>query len=309
MGRPVLADKSGTVQAYHDRKVLKRNVVDNLVVCPLGEGRVDVAERPHSSGGESCGKGHGMLLCNADIEEPVRHLFRQKVHPATGRHGWSNAYNLRIMFGQIEKRLSEHVLIAADAVSGRNSLACLRVENAGCMPDGLLLLRRSIPLSFFGYYMQDARSPEVTDFLERRDHLSDVVAVNRSEVAEAESLEDVTTGTLYNRMLGIGRHVFQSFAEAILPYRVPDVCLDAVVGRVCRKTQQVLVHGTEVSINREIVVVDYHEQIRLAGSCVVHPFVGKSSSQCAIAYDSHNLLVPSFHTGSCSKSESRGNGS
>ena len=250
-----------------------------------------------------------MLLRNADIEEPVRHLFSQKVHPTAGRHGRSDAYNLRIMFCQIEKRRSEHVLIAADTVSGRNALTRLRVEDAGCMPDGLLLLRRGVPLSFFGYYMQDARSPEVTDFPECRNHLSDVVAVNRSEVAEAESLEDVTTGTLYDRMLGIGRHVFQSFAEAILPYRVPDVCLDAVVGRVCRKTQQVLVHGTEVSINRKIVVVNYHKQIRLAGSGVVHPFVGKSSSQCTVTYDSHNLLVPSFHTGSRSKSESRRNGS
>ena len=51
-----------------DRQILDRDVVDDLIVGALQEGRIDRAERPHALRGEAGGEGHRMLLGDADVE-------------------------------------------------------------------------------------------------------------------------------------------------------------------------------------------------------------------------------------------------
>ena len=71
MGGAVRADQPGPVEAEADRQILDRDVVDDLVVGALKEGRIDRAERPIALGGEAGGEGHRMLLGDADVEAAV----------------------------------------------------------------------------------------------------------------------------------------------------------------------------------------------------------------------------------------------
>ena len=71
MGRAVGADQPGAVDREAHRQVLDRDVVDDLVVGALQEGRIDRAERPHALRGEAGGEGHRMLLGDADVEGAV----------------------------------------------------------------------------------------------------------------------------------------------------------------------------------------------------------------------------------------------
>ena len=67
-------------------KILDRHIVDDLIIGPLQEGRIDRREGFQAIGGLPGGKGHGMLLGNADIKTAAREFFWQifsaPYHPA-----------------------------------------------------------------------------------------------------------------------------------------------------------------------------------------------------------------------------------
>jgi hypothetical protein len=65
--RPVGTDQAAAVDGEDDGQVLQRDVVHQLVVAALQEGRVDGDHRLQSFAGEAGGEGHGVLLGDADI--------------------------------------------------------------------------------------------------------------------------------------------------------------------------------------------------------------------------------------------------
>lgn len=77
MRRAVAADQPAAVEREHDRQVLDRHIVDQLVVAALQEGRVDRRERLHSLRREPGGERDGMLLGDADVEGALRELCRR----------------------------------------------------------------------------------------------------------------------------------------------------------------------------------------------------------------------------------------
>ena len=72
MGRAVGADQPGAVDREAHRQVLDRDVVDDLVVGALQEGRIDRAERAHALRGEAGGESDRVLLGDADVERALR---------------------------------------------------------------------------------------------------------------------------------------------------------------------------------------------------------------------------------------------
>ena len=71
MGRAVGADQAGAVDGEAHRQPLDRDVVHDLVVGALQEGRIDRGERLEAFGREPGREGHRMLLGDADIEGAV----------------------------------------------------------------------------------------------------------------------------------------------------------------------------------------------------------------------------------------------
>ena len=67
----VVAGEPGAVDGEDDRQALQADVVDDLVVGALEEGRVDADDRAHALGGETGGEGDGVLLGDADVEEAI----------------------------------------------------------------------------------------------------------------------------------------------------------------------------------------------------------------------------------------------
>ena len=59
---------AGPVHAEAHRQILDRNVVDDLIVRTLQEGRIDGAERPVALSRETGGECHRMLLGDPDVE-------------------------------------------------------------------------------------------------------------------------------------------------------------------------------------------------------------------------------------------------
>ena len=71
VGRAVRADEPRPVDGEADGQVLDRDVVHDLVVGALQEGRVDGAERPEALRREPGGKRDGVLLGDADVEHAL----------------------------------------------------------------------------------------------------------------------------------------------------------------------------------------------------------------------------------------------
>ena len=104
--------QSGPVQAEYDFQLLEGDIVYDAVVCPLHEGRVDVAERQVSRGGQSCRECDGMLFGNAYVKCPFGNFLHHDTHTAAGGHRRCNGYNLPVGSGQFQKGFSEYVLVS-----------------------------------------------------------------------------------------------------------------------------------------------------------------------------------------------------
>jgi len=69
VGGAVGGRKTGTVDAEGDGQVLQADVVDDLVVTALEEGRVDGDDRSEPLGGHAGGKRDRVLFGDAHIEK------------------------------------------------------------------------------------------------------------------------------------------------------------------------------------------------------------------------------------------------
>ena len=78
VGRAVGADQAGAVDGEAHRQVLDRDVVHDLVVGALQEGRIDRAERLYAFGRQARGEGHRVLLGDADVEGALRESSRRR---------------------------------------------------------------------------------------------------------------------------------------------------------------------------------------------------------------------------------------
>ena len=68
MGRAVGADEAGAVERKAHRQLLDGDVMHDLVIGALQEGRIDRGERLEAFGRQTRGEGDAVLLGNADIE-------------------------------------------------------------------------------------------------------------------------------------------------------------------------------------------------------------------------------------------------
>jgi len=71
------ADQAAAIEREHDRQVLQRDVVDQLVIAALQEGRVDRDHRALPFHREARGERDGVLLGDADVEVAVGEFLRE----------------------------------------------------------------------------------------------------------------------------------------------------------------------------------------------------------------------------------------
>ena len=106
----VFANQTGAVQTQHHGEVEQGGIVYDVVVSPLCERAVNVAEGLQAVFRHAAREGHGVAFGNAHIEHAVRHGLHHDVHGTACGHGWRHAHNARVALCQLEQRLSEHVL-------------------------------------------------------------------------------------------------------------------------------------------------------------------------------------------------------
>ena len=85
--RPFRPGQSGSVHAEHNVEVLQADLLENLVEAALQERAVDIDDRPHPRLGHPGGKGHGVSLTNAGIEEPIGEFCTDRLQLVPFAHG------------------------------------------------------------------------------------------------------------------------------------------------------------------------------------------------------------------------------
>ena len=86
MGRTVGADEAGAVEREPHRQPLDRDVVHDLVVGALQEGRIDRGERLVALGRKPGRERHGVLLGDADVEGAVGKRLAEDIDAGARRH-------------------------------------------------------------------------------------------------------------------------------------------------------------------------------------------------------------------------------
>ena len=134
-----------------------------------------------------------MSLGNAHIKGALGHLLHHDIHRTASRHGWSNAYNLRILTGQFQQCLTKDILKARRRVLIfiYQSLARFEIELSRCVPYGDILLGRGVAVTFLGVQMEQLGTFHPLQLSEDAHQFLDVVPVERPEVADVHAFEHV----------------------------------------------------------------------------------------------------------------------
>ena len=86
MGRAVVADQARPVHREDDVEFLQADVVDQLVVGALEEGRVDRADRFRALDRQPGGEQHSVLLSDPDVVVVLGQLFGELLQAGPPRH-------------------------------------------------------------------------------------------------------------------------------------------------------------------------------------------------------------------------------
>ena len=192
MGWAVGTDQPRPVHGEAHRKRLDRHIVHHLVIGSLQEGRVDGAEGPEALAGKPGGKGHRVLLGNADVEGAAGKFLGEEIEARAGRHRRRDRHHLLVLLRLTDKSLGEHL-----GVAGRRPGSALfllpreHIELRDAVIFVRRLLRRLVALALLGHHMHENGAVlHVVHVLQHRDQMIEIVTVDRADIVKAEFLEE-----------------------------------------------------------------------------------------------------------------------
>ena len=167
--------------------------MNNIIESALRERRIDVAEGDQTLRCKTRCEGHGVTLGDTHVEATLGHFVHHNVERTTRRHSGRDTHNAVVAACQIEQRLTENILITRGGIgrSAIQSLARFEVEMTRCVPHRLVLLGGSVTLTLDRQYVQQLGPFDLTQIAQRAHQRGKIVTVDRTEIAEAETLEQI----------------------------------------------------------------------------------------------------------------------
>ena len=219
MGRTVGADQPGPVDGEADRQLLDGDVMHDLVVGALEEGRIDGGKRLQAFGGKSGGEGHRVLLGDADVERALGKDFGEAVEARARRHGRGDGDDLVVGARFLDQRIGEYLGVARRRAGG---LRFLRAGHDIELADAVELVGRdfgrAVALALLGHDMnQDRAVPHVAHVAQHGQQMIEIVPVDRADIIEAELLEQRAAGPeAAGELLGAGRAALPALGQDLV---------------------------------------------------------------------------------------------
>src|ERR1700685_3366428 len=107
VGRAVVSGNAGSVGDYDDGQSVQTDVEVPLVDGAGQEGRVDRDDRVETGHRHAGRRSQGVLLGDADVEEPLREVVLEAQQARWSRHGGSDGNDLVVYLGGGDERLRE----------------------------------------------------------------------------------------------------------------------------------------------------------------------------------------------------------
>ena len=195
------------------------------------------------------------------IEGPFWHDIHHDVHRTARRHCRCDTYYLWILLCQLQKGMTEHILIFLRFVGVfvDNTFTRLRIELPWCMPCGDVLFCRSVAVAFLSMKMQKLWTFHRLQLSEDTYQFFYVMTIERTEIADVHAIEDVLL--VGNGTLDSIRKALDTFLAFIVHHTIlvqPTGCLelDGIVCLIGVQSQQILFHTAHRTVYRHIIVVE-----------------------------------------------------
>mmetsp|Transcript_796 Transcript_796/g.1630 ORF Transcript_796/g.1630 Transcript_796/m.1630 type:complete len:216 (+) Transcript_796:943-1590(+) len=214
--------------------------MDHLVVSALHERRVDAAEGLQALARHSRGEGHGVLLGDSNVERALGESPSKDVHSGTAGHCGGDPNNFAVFGRRVDECVGEN-----RGEGRRGGLALeldprLDIEFAHAVHPVGCLQGRFITVPLGGLEVEQDRlvGVGVTQLLEDRDHVLEIMPIDRTDVEEAQFLEERatghdTSGVLVNPLVDILHVLGEELVEALGKVsEVLEGLRDEEIGRV-----------------------------------------------------------------------------
>ena len=286
---PVFGDETCTVHREDDIFMQKVDVMDDLVVAALQEGRINADHRQHPLAGQTSCKGHGMLFGHADIEEALRMGMTEKLQTCAVFHGGSNGTEGLVgVSGGAER--------PAKGIRERLCRSDLGVRDAGQVEFGNAMviagvrLSGRIALALFRHDMEQCRPGLSTDSLENAFQFRLVVAVDESKIVKPHILEH--RGMVHgpaNCFFAVLKSAFDGRSDdRHTVQEAVDIFLGRKIAACGAQMAKIACQRTNIMGNGHFIIVkDDQEIVQL--SDIVHPLVDHAAGERTVADDGHHM--------------------
>ena len=119
---PSSPTRPGAIHRQHHRELLQADVVDDLVVRALQEGRVDRGDGPRALQRQAGREQQRLLLGDPDVEVAVGHRLLEDVEPRAGVHRRGDADDALVALALGHERVAEHRRVLRDRGLGGRRL-------------------------------------------------------------------------------------------------------------------------------------------------------------------------------------------
>src|SRR6266550_6852507 len=165
--------------------MLNGDIVNDIVVSPLQECRVDRADRPNPLGGEARRKRHGMSLRDSNVEKTVGVSLGESTGTGSAGHRSGDGNDLRILARQLDESLTKRCGVSRIRGGNFPLLTGGRVVAGGEGVPFLDVLASRKAFPFLSDAMNQSWTAHVAHRGERVHQHVDVVAVDRTEITKA----------------------------------------------------------------------------------------------------------------------------
>ncbi len=293
VGRAVLANQTGAVDGKQHVQILHRNVVDQLIVAALQEGRVDGNHRLGAFTGHARSEGDGMLLCDGDVEVAPGETLGEGNQVRAFLHCRSNADQALVLLGHVAQPLAKDVREFRFAGAVARGLGLQ-------LGDGVVADRVGLgggkPLALLGDHVEELRALELAHVLQGAYQRRQVVPVDRADVVPAQLLEQ---GARHQHALGVffglacqlpgRRNLGQDLLAALAHVRV---------GATGQDLGQVVGQSADIARDRHVVVVQHDQHVGFDFRGVVERFKGHARGQRAVADHGNGAAIQALQPGS-----------
>ena len=282
--RPIRPHQPGTIDGEPHRQALDGDVVHHLVVGALQKRRIDRRERLVPLRRQPGREGHRVLLGDADVEGALGKAFGKLVDAGARRHRGRDADDPVVVLGFLDQRVGEHRRIARRSRRRFLLLAGHYVELAHAMVLVARDFRRRIALALLGDDVDEdgPRLLVVAHVLQHRKQMLDVVSVDRTNVEEAQFLEQRAAGHhAAGIFLGAPRRGLDRARKLLC--QLPGQVADRAIGLGRDQPRQMRAHRPHRRRDRHVVVVEDDDEARVHRARVVHCLIGHARRHRAIA--------------------------